>query len=317
MVKAPLDAQVVRRRGCGYDPSVAGDREKRTRWLLLLLLLALGVSGGVWLWWGARDRPAASTAQVPPASPPSAPLVAADASVAAVPAPAPFAPALPSVAAAPAPPAVAAARARERAEGHGVAALAPGGRRSGSGRSRGERAAAPKTPAEGAERAVASKTLDERASAAPPSEGAAPPPVAPPAEAPSALPPAPQGGLSLQMRDRAGGAYQLVRSVYQLDGRTLVDRHEPAGAAHPEEREAWHGQVPAGPHHIAVLLEYQGKGFGVFTYLAGYRYKVRASKDVTVAKDGRLELTVDAHARTDVGASPEQALTLDLVVGGR
>jgi hypothetical protein len=50
--------------------------------------------------------------------------------------------------------------------------------------------------------------------------------------------------------------------------------------------------VPPGPHVLQVLLRYQGNGYGVFSYLKGYKFDVRSSHSIVIAPGGLTELTV-------------------------
>jgi hypothetical protein len=44
-----------------------------------------------------------------------------------------------------------------------------------------------------------------------------------------------------------------------------------------EEFEIFNGRIVPGQHQIAVRLVYRGHGYGVFSYLEGYKFKVQSS----------------------------------------
>jgi hypothetical protein len=43
------------------------------------------------------------------------------------------------------------------------------------------------------------------------------------------------------------------------------------------EFEVYNGSIVPGDHNITVNLEYRGNGYGIFSYLKGYRFRVRSS----------------------------------------
>ena len=44
-----------------------------------------------------------------------------------------------------------------------------------------------------------------------------------------------------------------------------------------EEFEIFNGRIVPGQHQIAVRLVYRGHGYGIFSYLEGYKFKVQSS----------------------------------------
>ena len=83
-------------------------------------------------------------------------------------------------------------------------------------------------------------------------------------------------------------SYKLVRAVYALDGAPIYNKaDEDGGLSDEDEFEVYNGSIVPGEHSVTVNLEYRGHGFGVFSYLKGYRFKVRSNYTFS-APEGRL-----------------------------
>ncbi len=72
-----------------------------------------------------------------------------------------------------------------------------------------------------------------------------------------------------------GGSFALESVAYALDGAPILTRSDKDGdLAKRHEFEIFNGRIVPGHHQIAVRLVYQGQGFGVFSYLEGYKFNV-------------------------------------------
>ena len=87
--------------------------------------------------------------------------------------------------------------------------------------------------------------------------------------------------------NRMSSQYRLVKAVYALDGAPIFNKADEDGAlGEREEFQIYNGSIVPGEHTITVNLEYRGHGFGIFSYLKGYRFKVRSNYSFT-APEGR------------------------------
>lgn len=78
--------------------------------------------------------------------------------------------------------------------------------------------------------------------------------------------------------NRMGSEYRLVKAVYALDGARLFSKADEEGPLGDQtEFEVYNGSIVPGEHNITVNLEYRGHGYGIFSYLKGYRFRVRSS----------------------------------------
>jgi hypothetical protein len=70
------------------------------------------------------------------------------------------------------------------------------------------------------------------------------------------------------------------------------------------------GPMSPGVHELSVSMTYTGSGFGLFTYLKGYKFKVESKYKLNVA-EGRLnKLTVIAFAKKDITLEPKDRLAV-------
>lgn len=87
--------------------------------------------------------------------------------------------------------------------------------------------------------------------------------------------------------DKMSPSFRLVQLVVALDGAPLFSRaDDEGGIVEGGELQVFHGAIVPGEHTLTVSLEFQGHGYGMFTYLKGYRFKVRSSYSFT-APEGR------------------------------
>ncbi|MEM7609289.1 MAG: dihydrolipoamide acetyltransferase, partial [Myxococcota bacterium] len=81
--------------------------------------------------------------------------------------------------------------------------------------------------------------------------------------------------------------FGLVKAVYALDGAPIFNKADEDGSlAERDEFQVYNGSIVPGEHTLTVNLEYRGHGYGIFSYLKGYRFKVRSNYSFT-APEGR------------------------------
>jgi hypothetical protein len=75
-----------------------------------------------------------------------------------------------------------------------------------------------------------------------------------------------------------GGTFGLESVAYALDGAPIFTKVDKAGdLSSRKELEIFNGRIVPGQHQIAVRLVYRGRGYGVFSYLEGYKFTVTSS----------------------------------------
>lgn len=88
-------------------------------------------------------------------------------------------------------------------------------------------------------------------------------------------------------------AFRLKRIVALYDGAPLAtktDEREQIGDQ--KEIPLYAELVQPGDHTLQILLEYQGNGYGIFSYLQGYKFEVRSSRSFTALEGKTLALRV-------------------------
>lgn len=75
-----------------------------------------------------------------------------------------------------------------------------------------------------------------------------------------------------------GSSFFLESAAYALDGSPIYTKADIEGDLDGrKEFEIFNGRIVPGQHQIAVKLEYRGHGYGVFSYLEDYRFRVQSS----------------------------------------
>jgi hypothetical protein len=79
-------------------------------------------------------------------------------------------------------------------------------------------------------------------------------------------------------RNEMGSSFVLESVAYALDGAPVYTKVDVDGDLDKkEEFEIFNGRIVPGQHQIAVKLQFRGHGFGIFSYLEGYKFKVQSS----------------------------------------
>jgi len=106
------------------------------------------------------------------------------------------------------------------------------------------------------------------------------------------------GRVMIVHRNLMGSGFRLVRVAVILDGAQIYGRSDDTGALDQEdELPVFDGNLPPGPHEIAVELSYQGQGYGAFSYLKGYTFKSASSHSFAVGESGQFKLVSKGFER--------------------
>jgi hypothetical protein len=95
-----------------------------------------------------------------------------------------------------------------------------------------------------------------------------------------------------------GNSYKLVKVVYALDGAPILSKADEEGElGDREEFDVYNGSIVPGDHTLSVELEYRGHGYGIFSYLKGYRFKVTSSHTFTAAEGKMTTLRIVGYEK--------------------
>ena len=87
--------------------------------------------------------------------------------------------------------------------------------------------------------------------------------------------------------------YTPIRYVYALDGQEIYAKTDESGKlADQKEIEVFNGSITPGNHTLSVQMVYQGNGYGVFSYLKGYKFTAKSSRTFTAPEGKQLQLKV-------------------------
>jgi hypothetical protein len=102
-------------------------------------------------------------------------------------------------------------------------------------------------------------------------------------------------------------AFRMTQALFVLDGAVQYNKQDETGLlAGQKEIPIFSGSIPPGDHTLQVLLKLRGHGYGVFSYLQGYRFEIRSSHSFTVTEGKTIELKAIAFEKGDVTTPIEQ-----------
>jgi uncharacterized small protein (DUF1192 family) len=89
-------------------------------------------------------------------------------------------------------------------------------------------------------------------------------------------------------RNEMGSSFYLESVTYALDGAPIYTKVDVDGDLDKrEEFEIFNGRIVPGNHQLAVQLVYRGYGFGLFSYLKDYRFRIQSAYTVD-AEPGKV-----------------------------
>ena len=98
--------------------------------------------------------------------------------------------------------------------------------------------------------------------------------------------------------NKMGSSYRLVKVMYALDGAPILNKSDEEGALGEKTTfDIYNGSIVPGEHTLTVQLEYRGHGYGIFSYLRGYRFKVSSSHAFTAVEGKMTSLHVIGYEK--------------------
>jgi hypothetical protein len=99
-------------------------------------------------------------------------------------------------------------------------------------------------------------------------------------------------------RNEMGNSFKLEQAIYSLDGNQIYNKRDQDGdLADKETFELFNGAIVPGKHNVSVLLVYRGNGFGVFSYLQGYKFTIRSSYAFNAEEGKTTKVSVVAYEK--------------------
>jgi hypothetical protein len=112
---------------------------------------------------------------------------------------------------------------------------------------------------------------------------------------------------SIQFKNELSSAFRITRVLIVLDGAVQYNKTDQSGSLSEQaEIPVFTGSIPPGDHTVQVLVNLQGNGYGVFSYLRGYKFEVRSSHSFTAVEGKTVQLQVLAYEKGGVTTPLEE-----------
>jgi hypothetical protein len=103
----------------------------------------------------------------------------------------------------------------------------------------------------------------------------------------------------IRHKNEMGSSFKLIKAAYALDGVQIMAKSE-GNLAELQEFDVYNGAIQPGSHTLSVALVYQGNGFGVFSYLKGYKFNVKSSHTFVAGESKSTNITVVGYEKGNV-----------------
>jgi hypothetical protein len=112
---------------------------------------------------------------------------------------------------------------------------------------------------------------------------------------------------NIKYNNELSSAFRITRLLVVLDGAVQYSKTDQTGAiAEAGEIPIFNGSIPPGDHTVQVLVNLQGNGYGVFSYLRGYRFEVRSNHSFTALEGKTMTLQVISFEKGGVTTKLEE-----------
>lgn len=111
----------------------------------------------------------------------------------------------------------------------------------------------------------------------------------------------------VRFKNDLSDAFRVTRALFVLDGAVQYNKTDQSGALSDQsEIPIFNGSMPPGDHTLQVLLNLQGNGYGVFSYLRGYRFEVRSSHSFSAVEGKTVMLDAVSYEKGSVTTPLEE-----------
>ncbi len=113
----------------------------------------------------------------------------------------------------------------------------------------------------------------------------------------------------ITFKNDLSSAFRVTGATFVLDGAVQynkTDESENSALAAQKEIPVFSGSIPPGDHTLQIVLRLRGHGYGVFSYLRGYKFQVPSSHTFTITEGKTIKLDVVAWEKGDVTTALEQ-----------
>jgi hypothetical protein len=111
----------------------------------------------------------------------------------------------------------------------------------------------------------------------------------------------------ITFKNELSNAFHLTGATFVLDGAVQYNKQDDTGAlADQKQIPIFSGSIPPGDHTLQVVLKLRGHGYGVFSYLRGYKFNVPATHSFTVTEGKSIKLEAIVWEKGDVTTPLEE-----------
>lgn len=111
----------------------------------------------------------------------------------------------------------------------------------------------------------------------------------------------------INFKNELSNAFHLTGATFVLDGSVQYNKQDDTGAlAEQKQIPIFSGSIPPGDHTLQVVLKLRGHGYGVFSYLRGYKFNVPATHSFTVTEGKAIKLEAVVWEKGDVTTPLEE-----------
>lgn len=105
--------------------------------------------------------------------------------------------------------------------------------------------------------------------------------------------------LKVHQDHRMGSSFRLISIRYALDGKGIYGKEDIGDTKLAKTRKLpiFSGPIPPGPHVLTVELKWRGHGYGVFSYLRGYKFRVLSSHSFKATEGTETAIRVKAYEK--------------------
>jgi hypothetical protein len=125
----------------------------------------------------------------------------------------------------------------------------------------------------------------------------------------------------IRHKNEMGSSFKLVKAAYALDGVQIYAKSDDSGRlAEMQDFEVYNGAIQPGSHTLSVALVYQGNGFGVFSYLKGYKFNVKSSHTFVAGESKSTNISVVGYEKgnmtTQLSDKPAVDFRVNVIAAG-
>jgi len=111
----------------------------------------------------------------------------------------------------------------------------------------------------------------------------------------------------VRFKNDLSDAFRVTRALFVLDGAVQYNKTDQSGAlSDQDEIPIFNGSIPPGDHTLQVLINLQGNGYGVFSYLRGYKFEVRSSHSFSAVEGKTINVDAIAYEKGSVTTPLEE-----------